>query len=113
MKSSSVSPGKPTISDVRRAIAGISRRSFAIRSADFLLAAPAVHSLQNRVADMLERDVQIFADFLLFLDQLDQAVGYAVGIGIEQAYPAQALDFRQPADQVSRVERPSRSLRSW
>ena len=55
---------------------------------DLLFRASAFHGAQNRIGDVLDRYVQIFADFGLIPDQGDEAVGDAVRIGVEQPYPA-------------------------
>ena len=41
---------------------------------------------------MLERDVEIFADVVVLGDGVEQLAGDAVGVGVEEAEPAQAFD---------------------
>jgi hypothetical protein len=70
-KSSSVSQGKPTRHELP----------------DLGLGAPAVHPLEDRVADVLDRDIQVLADLGLGLDDLDEPVGDPVGVGVEEPDP--------------------------
>ncbi len=44
---------------------------------------------------MLQRNVNVGADFLVGGDGFQQAAGDLVGIGVEEAYPAQSLDCRE------------------
>src|SRR5512133_1859102 len=66
---------------------------------DLLFAAPPLHGLENRVADMLNRYIQILANLGFIADQLYQAVRNAVGGGIQQTDPAQPVNSGQAANQ--------------
>ena len=53
-------------------------------------AAAALHALENCGRGVLQRQVEIFADVVVLGDGFEQAAGDAVGIGVEEAEPAQA-----------------------
>ena len=54
--------------------------------------AAALHALEDGGRGVLQRHVEVFADVVVAGDGFEQAAGDAVGIGVEEAQPAEALD---------------------
>ena len=55
-------------------------------------AGAALHGFEHGGRGVLERDVEIFADVVVLRDGVEQLAGDAVGVGVEEAEPAQAVD---------------------
>ncbi len=58
-----------------------------------------LHGRELGVGDVLERNVEVLADFGLRGHDLDHLVGECRGVGVVQAYPLDASDAAQPAKQ--------------
>ena len=52
----------------------------------------ALHGFEHRGRGVLEGDVEIFADVVVLCDGFEELVGDAVGIGVEEAEPAEVGD---------------------
>ena len=59
----------------------------------------AVHALQDGLGNVLERQVDVGTDFFFLDDEVHQFIRKVVGIEIEQADPADAVDLHQLAQQ--------------
>ena len=57
--------------------------------ADLLSRAAAVHAAEDRIVDVLDRDIKILDDFILGCDLVDELVVDKLGIEIVQTYPAE------------------------
>lgn len=66
--------------------------------------APAVHSPEQTVVDMLKRQVDIFDDLRFGGNGLDQLVGGAVGVAVEKTHPADFFNFTELAQQLGQHE---------
>src|ERR1019366_5721402 len=62
-------------------------------------AGAAFHALQNLRRGVLQGHVNIGANLFMRCNRLQQLAGDLVGIGVEEAHPAQFLDLRQPLQQ--------------
>ena len=87
------------MNDVRSVRSGISRRIFSIDFRKMSGSSAALHALQHRGRCVLQRDVDVRADLVVGGDGLQQLAGDLVGIGVEEAHPAQLFDLRQPLQQ--------------
>ena len=59
----------------------------------------ALHALEDIGRGVLERQVEIFADVGVRGDGFEQAAGDAVGIGVEEAEPAEAFDVGEGVEE--------------
>ena len=91
-KSSAVSPGKPTMNEVRSAMPGTAARTFSRVLQEDVGARRRASCASAPRASVLQRHVEVLADVVVLRDGLEQAAGDLVGIGVEEAQPAQALD---------------------
>ena len=64
-----------------------------------LRAAAALHALQNRGRGVLQRQIEILADVVVPGDGVEQFAGDAVGVGVEEAQPAQAFDLGERVEE--------------
>ena len=64
------------------------------------LGVAAFHGLQLRIGDMLEGNVEVFADFRLVRHDLDHVVGEPRRIGVMQADPLDTPDAAQLREQI-------------
>ena len=85
-KSSSVSPGKPTMKVERMARSGQTSRQPRMRSSVFSPCAGPAHGLQHRRRGVLEGDVEIGQDLALG-HQRDDLVDMRVGVDVVHAAP--------------------------
>ena len=60
----------------------------------------AVHGRELGVGNVLERNVEVFADFGLRGHHFDHLVGESGGVGVVEAYPRDAVDAAQAAQQL-------------
>jgi hypothetical protein len=93
---------------VRRTMPGTMLRAFSIRSRKIARAA-ALHALEHCGRGVLQRDVEVFGDVVVAGDGFEQARGDLVGVGVEEAQPAQA---GQDGEGVEELARPSLRPRS-
>ena len=63
--------------------------------------AAALHALEDGGAGVLEGDVEIFGDVVVACDGVEQAGGDLVGVGVEEAEPAQAGEWGEGVEEVS------------
>ena len=66
----------------------------------------SVHAREHVVGYVLQGDVDVFAHVWLVLDDLEQAVGELIGVGIVQPYPLHALDVGHFANQIGYLALP-------
>ena len=71
--------------------------------------AAALHALEDAGAGVLERHVDVLGDGVVLRDGFEQARGDLVGIGVEEAEPAEA---GEDGEASSRLARPSVRPRS-
>src|ERR1019366_4980229 len=62
-------------------------------------ACAALHALEHSGRGVLEWNVEIFADVVMAGDGREQAAGDAVGVGVEEAEPAEAFDAGERVEQ--------------
>ena len=62
-------------------------------------AGAALHALEDVGRGVLEGQIEVFADVVVPGDGFEQAAGDAVGIGVEEAEPAQAIDAGEGVEQ--------------
>ena len=72
-------------------------------------AGAALHALEHVGRGVLQRNVEIFADVVVARDGFEQLAGDAIGVGVEEAQPAEIGIL---ASVSSRVARPSLRPRS-
>ena len=64
------------------------------------LGVTAVHGRELGVGNVLERNVEVFADFRFRGHHFDHLVGESGGVGVVEAYPRDAVDEAQAAQQL-------------
>ena len=99
-KSSSVSPGKPTMNDVRMATPGTRSRIRSTMPRRLPRPVGRFMRFNTGVARVLQRDVHVLHDLLLGRDRVEDRVGEGRGVGVHHADPADPVDAAQPAQQV-------------
>lgn len=62
---------------------------------------PRRHAFELAVADVLERNIQVFADFRLIAHCADHVIGELGRIGIVKPEPFDSVDAAKPAQQVA------------
>ena len=67
----------------------------------FRFVQPAPHAFELAVADVLERNIQVFADFRLIAHCADHVIGELGRIGIVKPEPFDSVDAAKPAQQVA------------
>ena len=72
----------------------------------FGLGVVAVHGRELCVGDVLERDVEVFADLGLGCHGFDHLVGECRGVGVVEAYPPDTVDAAQAAQQFGQAALP-------
>ena len=65
----------------------------------------AVHAAQNLAVAVLQGQIDVFDDLVLACHHVDQLVRHAVGIAVENADPAEAVDFAQLLEQLRELRR--------
>jgi hypothetical protein len=98
-KSASVSPGKPTMKLVRRTMPGTMRRAFSMILRKMSALPPRFMRLRTAGAGVLQRDVEVLGDVVVLGDGFEQARGDLVGVGVEEAQPAQAGERGEGVEQ--------------
>ena len=70
------------------------------KAAHIVFRVAAVHAAQDRFGNVLERQVYIGTDFVFLYDEIHQFIRKVMGIEVEQANPADALDGNQLAQEI-------------
>ena len=93
------SPGKPTMKLVRRAMPGTAARNFVQSLEENIGASAALHALEHVGRGVLKRQVEIFADVVVLRDGVEKFAGDAIGIGVEEAEPAEIWNAGERVEQ--------------
>ena len=59
----------------------------------------AAHCLEDLGVDVLERDIEIWEDFIAGADGFDEAFGNSRGVEIKKSNPAESRDFGEFGEQ--------------
>ena len=91
--------GKADDEGVRRAMPGTAARTLSRVFRKISAPAPRFMRFEHVGRSVLQRHVEILADVVVARDGVEQPAGDAIGIGVEEAQPAQTLDARQRVEQ--------------
>ena len=92
-KSSSVSPGNPTMMSVVIAMPGTGGFHFLADLDEFLVLIGTAHLLEDAVRSALHREMDVRAEFRQIGERGDEVVPVADGVGGGEADALDALDF--------------------
>ena len=85
---------------MRSARSGIAPAQAADQLHRFGLGMAAVHGRELCVGDMLERNIEVFADFRFRSHDFDHLVGKSRRVGVVEPYPFDAVDAAEAAQQL-------------
>ncbi len=60
----------------------------------------ALHALEDVAGGVLQGDIEVFADVVVAGDGVEEAAGDLVGIGVEEAEPADAVNFGEAVEEL-------------